>query len=186
MQVTRAKESKGGPGWEGPRRIWRKWCCSILEERTEFTLMMRESRKSCLEREESMLEALDSGQAGAFESLQENHEGWMKKASRGMGRMCRPSQCKAEWLQGPESDKLCMSAKLFGFGFVLQAGIGEAYSLEIFWGGGAIGLIIMVDLSFLKAVVNRTRAAKGSSSPASFGGKRLKQFWWASIGEWNS
>lgn len=30
----------------------------------------------------------------------------------------------------------------------------HTYSLEIFWGGGAIGLIITVNLSFLKAVIN--------------------------------
>lgn len=61
----------------------------------------------------------------------------MKKASGGVGRVCRRSQHKAEQLQGPDSDNPCTYVGLaFGFGFILQVlgqfGRGEIIQL-ILW-----------------------------------------------------
>lgn len=74
----------------------RKWCFSGDSKTAWNLLWWSGCRESCPGGEESMLEGLHPRQAAAFESLQEDRKGQMRKATGGMGSECIGLQCMAE------------------------------------------------------------------------------------------
>lgn len=89
---------------------------------------------------------------------------------------------------GADGDKPPMLCQASSIG-IYPAGIGKLRSGEIF----QLRLLncpsgdqVPDGLLNGRPVIPQGWAAKGSSSPASFGGKHLKPFWRASIREWNS